>query len=236
MGAAITRPPGARPLDPAGADGHPLLPGTGAHGGGGALQLRLPRRRAGDRGEVSHAAKGGLEPITTLAALATVTEPIGLIATASTTYTEPFNLARQFASLDHISGGRVGWNIVTSWAPGPAPNFGHDEQIEHAERYERAPTSWRSSPSCGTAGRTTRSLDDQAPAAMPIPTGSADRPRREIPQGARPAQLPARRRAGRCFVQAGSSTTGRRFAAQYAEAVFTAHLETVRRRSTSTRI
>src|SRR3954452_5426879 len=65
--------------------------------------------------EIEHVAKGSLEPITTLAALATVTHNIGLIATASTTYTEPYNLARQFASLDHISGGRIGWNIVTSW-------------------------------------------------------------------------------------------------------------------------
>ena len=56
-----------------------------------------------------------LEPITALGALAASTSRIGLIATASTTYSEPFNLARQFGSLDHISGGRVGWNIVTSW-------------------------------------------------------------------------------------------------------------------------
>ena len=56
-----------------------------------------------------------LEPITMLAAIATVTDRIGLIATGSSTYTEPFNLARQFASIDHISNGRAGWNIVTSW-------------------------------------------------------------------------------------------------------------------------
>lgn len=87
---------------------------------------------------VEFSAAGKLEPLTTLAALARATENIGLIATASTTYTQPFNLARQFASLDHISNGRVGWNIVTSWAGGAGPNFGHDRQIEHAERYERA--------------------------------------------------------------------------------------------------
>ncbi|MFC7542123.1 LLM class flavin-dependent oxidoreductase [Siccirubricoccus deserti] len=65
--------------------------------------------------DLDHAARNWLEPITALAALAGATSRIGLIATASTTYTEPYNLARQFASLDHISGGRVGWNIVTSW-------------------------------------------------------------------------------------------------------------------------
>ena len=71
-----------------------------------------------------HVASGALEPLTSLAALARETKRIGLIATASTTYTEPFNLARQFASLDHISGGRIGWNIVTSWVGGAGPNFG----------------------------------------------------------------------------------------------------------------
>jgi hypothetical protein len=73
---------------------------------------------------VGHAASNWLEPITALGALAMTTERIGLIATASTTYTEPFNLARQFASLDHITGGRVGWNIVTSWLAPAARNFG----------------------------------------------------------------------------------------------------------------
>lgn len=84
-----------------------------------------------------YVASGALEPVTALAALAQVTTHIGLIATASTTYTEPFNLARQFASLDHISRGRVGWNIVTSWVGGAGPNFGYEQQIEHAERYAR---------------------------------------------------------------------------------------------------
>src|ERR1700727_743414 len=68
---------------------------------------------AGD--DIASAPRIWLEPLTALGALATATRHIGLIATCSTTYTEPFNLARQFGSLDHISGGRVGWNIVTSW-------------------------------------------------------------------------------------------------------------------------
>src|SRR6266702_6621945 len=85
-----------------------------------------------------YVASGALEPITTLAALARETSRIGLIATASTTYTEPYNLARQFASLDHISGGRVGWNIVTSWLAPAARNYGGGAQVSHAERYARA--------------------------------------------------------------------------------------------------
>ena len=66
-----------------------------------------------------------------------MTSRIGLIATASTTYTEPFNLARQFGSLDHISNGRVGWNIVTSWLATAARNFGGTGQVSHADRYAR---------------------------------------------------------------------------------------------------
>ena len=79
----------------------------------------------------------GLEPITVLAALAASTSRIGLIATASTTYSQPFNLARQFASIDHISQGRVGWNIVTSWLAKAAKNYGAGGALSHADRYER---------------------------------------------------------------------------------------------------
>ena len=79
--------------------------------------------------DVASAPHNWIEPITALAAMAGATERIGLIATASTTYSEPFNLARQFASLDHISGGRVGWNIVTSWSAAAAGNYGDVAQV-----------------------------------------------------------------------------------------------------------
>ena len=79
-----------------------------------------------------------LEPTTLLAALATVTQRIGLIATATTTYNEPYNIARRFASIDHISGGRAGWNLVTSQIEDEAGNFGADHHMQHALRYERA--------------------------------------------------------------------------------------------------
>jgi FMN-dependent oxidoreductase (nitrilotriacetate monooxygenase family) len=78
------------------------------------------------------------EPITLLSALATVTERIGLVSTASTTYNEPYHVARKFASLDHLSGGRAGWNLVTSSTDGEAHNFSRDIHVAHAERYERA--------------------------------------------------------------------------------------------------
>ncbi|MGD9536342.1 MAG: LLM class flavin-dependent oxidoreductase [Alphaproteobacteria bacterium] len=78
------------------------------------------------------------DPLTLLPALAVVTERLGLIATASTTYNEPYHVARKFASLDHLSGGRAGWNIVTSANPQEALNFGREEHLEHDERYRRA--------------------------------------------------------------------------------------------------
>ncbi len=78
------------------------------------------------------------EPFTLLSALAAVTDHIGLIATASTTFDEPYHIARRFASLDHISGGRAGWNIVTTSNPDAALNFGRQEHVEHGERYRRA--------------------------------------------------------------------------------------------------
>jgi alkanesulfonate monooxygenase len=78
------------------------------------------------------------EPFTLLSALAGATEHIGLVATASTTFDAAYHIARRFASLDHISGGRAGWNIVTTSNPDAALNFGLDEHMEHDERYDRA--------------------------------------------------------------------------------------------------
>lgn len=176
--------------------------------------------------EVESVAKGGLEPVTMLAALATVTEQIGLIATASTTYTEPYNLARQFATLDHISKGRIGWNIVTSWVQGAGPNFGYDQQIEHAQRYERAFEFMEVVTKLWDSWADDAVLDDRAFGRY------ADRTRIRDIRHAGPyykvagaLNVPRSPQGRPVFVQAGSSATGRRFAAHYAEAVFTAHLE-----------
>jgi N-acetyl-S-(2-succino)cysteine monooxygenase len=79
-----------------------------------------------------------LEPLTLLSAVAMTTRHVGLVATASTTYNEPFHVARKFASLDHISGGRAGWNIVTSWSEAEARNFNRDQHLDYDVRYDRA--------------------------------------------------------------------------------------------------
>jgi alkanesulfonate monooxygenase len=77
------------------------------------------------------------DPATLLPALAVVTERLGLIATGSTTFDEPYHVARRFAALDHLSGGRAGWNVVTTSNPDAALNFGLEEHVDHAERYKR---------------------------------------------------------------------------------------------------
>ncbi len=78
------------------------------------------------------------EPLSLLCALAAVSKNIGLVATASTSYNEPYHLARRLASLDHLSNGRAGWNLVTSTTDAEARNFGRDAHLDHSERYERA--------------------------------------------------------------------------------------------------
>ncbi|MGW4535266.1 LLM class flavin-dependent oxidoreductase [Nocardia sp. NPDC004340] len=163
------------------------------------------------------------EPVTLLAAIATATEHVGLIATASTSYNEPFNLARKFASLDHISGGRAGWNIVTSGSEDEAFNFGFDAIPEHARRYERAEEfvdlavqlwdSWESDAVV---------LDPETGVfADPDKVHTLDyRGERFRVRG--PLNSPRSPQGRPLLVQAGSSESGKEFAARHAEAVFTA--------------
>lgn len=175
--------------------------------------------------ELAHAARGELEPITLLGALAAVTSRIGLIATASTTYNEPYNLARQFASLDHISGGRIGWNIVTSWAPGAALNFGQESQVGIDQRYARAHDFVEAVSKLWDSWARDAILDDRAGGTYAL----SDRVRLAGHRGshfsvAGALNIPRSPQGRPVFVQAGASKDGRAFAARYAEAIFTAHL------------
>ena len=167
-----------------------------------------------------------LEPITALGALAASTSRIGLIATASTTYSEPFNLARQFGSLDHISGGRVGWNIVTSWLAAAARNYGSAGQVSHADRYARGEEFVAVVKALWDSWTDDAVLDDRANGHY----ARADRIQPINHAGehytvAGPLNMPRGPQGRPVFVQAGSSETGRRFAARHAEAVFTAQME-----------
>ncbi|GGL34557.1 LLM class flavin-dependent oxidoreductase [Planomonospora parontospora] len=174
------------------------------------------------QGDVRHNALGGLEPLTLLSALAAVTDHVGLIATVSTTYNEPFHVARKFASLDHISGGRAGWNIVTSAGEAEAHNFGI-ERPAHAERYARAAEflevvtglwdSWEDDAILGDR-RSGRYADTGR--IHPLDHAGAHFRVRGPLNTSRPPQ------GHPLLVQAGSSEGGKEFAARFAEAVFTA--------------
>lgn len=167
---------------------------------------------------------GTLEPLTLLTALALKTERIGLIGTASTSYNHPYTLARQFATLDHISQGRAGWNIVTSWAPRAGENYGLTADLEHSDRYriaqefvEAVDALWRSYPSSA--------IVDDAASGQFVDIGQI-RPVNYEGQHIRtrgPLNVPSSPQGRPVLVQAGQSDDGRAFAAQWAEAIFTAH-------------
>ncbi|MFG1837031.1 LLM class flavin-dependent oxidoreductase [Micromonospora sp. NPDC049175] len=166
---------------------------------------------------------GTLEPTVLLTALAGATQHIGLIATASTTYNEPFNLARRFASLDHVSGGRAGWNIVTTAGVDAARNFNLDELPAHRDRYERAAEFLE------VSLKLWDSWDDDAPLGDKDAGRWGDDnllyPPRHVGRHFRvagPLNVPRSPQGYPLLVQAGSSEDGKELAARYAEAVFTA--------------
>jgi FMN-dependent oxidoreductase (nitrilotriacetate monooxygenase family) len=174
-------------------------------------------------GDPSFRPVGGLEPTTLLGALAASTDQIGLIATASTTYNEPYELARRFASLDHISRGRIGWNIVTTSSVEAAQNFGLDDHALHHVRYQRAEEF------LDVVTKLWDSWEDEAPLGDKDAGVFADARRihridhhGEFFRVAGPLDVPRSPQAWPLLVQAGSSEDGRAFAARHAEAVFTA--------------
>ncbi|HEY8351766.1 MAG TPA: LLM class flavin-dependent oxidoreductase [Sphingomonadales bacterium] len=164
-----------------------------------------------------------LEPLTTLGALAVATSRLGFIATITTSYNEPYNLARQLASLDHISKGRIGWNVVTSNNEAEALNFSRTSHYSHSDRYARAREFIE------VARGLWDSFDDDAF------VGDKEEGRFFRPDGlhrldhkgehfavAGPLTLPRPPQGHPVIVQAGSSETGRDLAAQSADVVFTA--------------
>lgn len=164
-----------------------------------------------------------LEPTIVLTALAAVTSRIGLIGTASTSYNEPYNLARRFASLDHVSRGRAGWNIVTTAGVEAARNFNLDELPAHADRYARAAEFvdvslklWDSWEDDAVLGDKERGVwGDDAKVHPPQHVG-------KYFKVAGPLNVPRSPQGYPLLVQAGSSEDGKVLAARYAEAVFTA--------------
>lgn len=163
------------------------------------------------------------EPLTLLSALAAVTHRIGLVASASTTYNEPYHLARKFASLDHISAGRAGWNLVTSQNGDEAENFGFDSLPPHARRYDRAREFIR------VVKRLWDSWEDDA-FRRDKASGLFFDPAKLHPAHHRgshftvrgPLNIPRPPQGHPVLVQSGSSEPGRVLAAEAADAVFTA--------------
>jgi FMN-dependent oxidoreductase (nitrilotriacetate monooxygenase family) len=166
---------------------------------------------------------GKLEPTVLLTALAAVTEHIGLIATASTSYNEPYNLARRFASLDHVSGGRAGWNIVTTAGGDAARNFGLDDVPLHRERYERAAEFVEVSQKLWDSWADDAVVADKEAAVHADPEKvRAINHRGRYFRVDGPLNVPRSPQGYPLLVQAGSSEDGKQFAARFAEAVFTA--------------
>jgi len=161
--------------------------------------------------------------LTLLSALSVVTERIGLISTVTTSYNEPYHVARKFASLDHLSGGRAGWNLVTSDAAAEAGNFGRDEHIGHAERYSRAREFHQVVTGLWDSWSADAFVRDKASGQYYDPAG-----RRELNHVGEHFKVKgplnvARSPQGRpVVVQAGSSEAGRALAARTADVIFTA--------------
>ncbi|MFG1480016.1 LLM class flavin-dependent oxidoreductase [Xanthobacter sp. V4C-4] len=187
--------------------------------------VRLKHPEAASR--KAHSGVSVFEPLTLLSHLAAFTSRIGLVATASTTFSDPYNLARQFASLDHLSQGRAGWNLVTSNEPDVALNFGHEAPVPHAQRYERAEEF------ADVVTGLWDSFEDDAfvrdresgryfdPEKLHVLNHSG---RHFKVQG--PLNVPRTPQGRPVIVQAGSSEPGKELAARTAEVIFTAQQTT----------
>lgn len=176
------------------------------------------------RADVGRRPAGHLEPLTLLSSIAVATKRIGLIATASTTYNSPYNLARRFSSIDHISKGRAGWNIVTTATLDAAKNFGLDELPAHSTRYQRAEEFlevvqglWQSWDHDAILADKEVGIWADAGKVHPLDHKG------EFFKVAGPLNIPRSPQVYPLLVQAGSSGSGRDLAGKYAEAVFTAH-------------
>jgi FMN-dependent oxidoreductase (nitrilotriacetate monooxygenase family) len=164
-----------------------------------------------------------LDPIARIGALSAITGNIGLAVTLSTTFNEPYNVARKVASLDHLSGGRVGWNIVTTSSESAARNFGLDGFLAHAERYRRADEFVDVVRKLWDSWEPDAILDDRKGGVY------ADDSRihpisheGEFFKVRGPLNVPASPQGRPVLIQAGSSDVGKDFAARHAEVVFTA--------------
>ena len=163
-----------------------------------------------------------LDPVPILGAIAARTTHLGLGATRSTTYDQPFNVAREFATLDHISGGRAAWNVVTSMNNSEARNFGVNEHLEHDRRYDRADEFLEAVQGLWTSWDEDALILDKASGRYADP----DKVHYLNLKGQwfdvkGPLNIPRTPQGHPVIIRPGSSGRGREFAARWAEAVFT---------------
>ncbi|GAA3695429.1 LLM class flavin-dependent oxidoreductase [Gordonia hankookensis] len=186
--------------------------------------LAAPVRFGGDQSEPFRRgtqAAATIDPTLVAASIAAVTSRLGIAVTKSTTYFHPYELARVFGSLDHLTRGRIAWNIVTSLSQAEAQNFGFESHLEHDERYLRAEefvrtaielwSSWE--PDAVTADKESGVWADPDKIRTVDHIGEYYRTRGPLNQPRSPQHRPV-------LIQAGASETGRNFAARWAEAIF----------------
>lgn len=186
------------------------------------LSVREGRMEALSRSAVYIA---NIEPMVFICALAAVTSRIGLVSTASTSYHEPYHLARKFASLDHLSGGRAGWNIVTSSQDAEAHNFSRDAHFGHAERYARADEFTRIVLALWDSWDDDAFRRDKASGVFFDPDKlHALNHKGRFFSVKGPLNVPRSPQGYPVLIQAGVSDDARAFASEFAEIVFTNHL------------
>lgn len=189
-----------------------------------ADSLSIPDRFGGDFGEaVKYGVQGvsRLDPLLVATAMVTITRYIGIAVTRSTTYYHPYDLARAFATLDHLSNGRVGWNVVTSHRNSEAQNFGYQEHLEHDARYDRANEFLE------VALKLWNSWEEGA-LVLDQENGIFADPEKvhyvnyegQYLQSRGPLTVPRSPQGRPVIIQAGSSEKGKEFAAKWAEAIF----------------
>jgi len=164
------------------------------------------------------------EPLTLLSALAGVTNDIGLVGTLSTSYSEPFTVARQFSSLDHLSGGRAGWNLVTSPLEGSAKNFGKPDHPTHDERYKIAEEHLEVTRGLWDSWEDDAFVRDKASGVFFDPSKLHRLNHKgEYFSVQGPLNIGRSKQGQPVVFQAGSSESGKNLAAKGADAVFTGH-------------
>jgi len=162
-----------------------------------------------------------MDPVPVLSALAAVTSRLGLGATRSTTYDAPYNLAREFSTLDHLSGGRAAWNVVTSMNDGEALNFGSVQHLGHDERYDRADEFMEVACGLWDSWEPDALVLDRAAGiyADPAKVHYLDYAGKWF-QSRGPLNIPSSPQRRPVIVQAGSSGRGKAFAARWSEVIF----------------